>query len=76
MALTEESDGQLFQSLEGALLAILPTHFCPETDMHFLNWSDIQHALKDIHCLIDNWGDEVPFMLDSYGELYAPAYLV
>ncbi|KAF9207660.1 hypothetical protein BGZ59_011047, partial [Podila verticillata] len=60
---------QKFRSEEGKLLTSLQGHVCPETEIQYLHWSDIQLAFPRILHLEYSNGVRVLYSINDDGEL-------
>lgn len=61
---------QKFRSEEGKLLSSLQGHVCPETEIQYLYWSDIQLAFPQMLYLQYSHGGIVLYSINDDGELY------
>jgi len=59
---------QKFESRDHPRLARLPTHLCPDTNMRYILWSDIQDTFPNVSYL-QTYVGRAMFMIDRHGEL-------
>lgn len=59
---------QKFESRDHPRLARLPTHLCPDINMRYILWSDIQDTFSNVSYL-QTYVGRAMFMIDRHGEL-------